>query len=374
MNNKMVLEVNVDDLNMGGVYGLVKNVITNNFDRSIKIDIAAIEHFANTKNIELFNERGTQVFYVGYDGNKLLKQIKCYSNLRKLIKSNNYEYVHVHADVANKLFTSGLAAKYSGAKKVILHSHAAGVDGKHRKVKKYIHKFCRRFLKYIATDYVACSEVAAKWMFPNVESEKIVIVNNGVDLDKFRFDAAVRYQIRNKLGIKDEILLGHVGRFCYQKNHEYFIEILKEIRKRNIKAKLLLIGEGPDEQDFKEKIRKEQLDDMVIFYGTTNKVQELFMAMDVFLLPSHFEGLPIVGVEAQASGLPVIFSDKIDRSAKLTDSVSFLRTELENTSEWVGKILKLQEKESNREKTYYILKQKRFSIQDTVNEFLELYK
>ena len=374
MNNKMVLEVNVDDLNMGGVYGLVKNVITNNFDRSIKIDIAAIEHFANAKNIELFNERGTQVFYVGYDGNKLLKQIKCYSNLKKLIKNNNYEYVHVHADVANKLFTSGLAAKYSGAKKVILHSHAAGVDGKHRKVKKYIHKFCRRFLKYIATDYVACSEVAAKWMFPNVESEKIVIVNNGVDLDKFRFDAAVRYQIRNKLGIKDEILLGHVGRFCYQKNHEYFIEILKEIRKRNIKAKLLLIGEGPDEQDFKEKIRKEQLDDMVIFYGTTNKVQELFMAMDVFLLPSHFEGLPIVGVEAQASGLPVIFSDQIDRSAKLTDSVSFLRTELENTSEWVEKILKLQEKESNREKTYYILKQKRFSIQDTVNEFLELYK
>lgn len=192
----------------------------------------------------------------------MLKQIKCYSNLRKLIKNNNYEYVHIHADVANKLFTSGLAAKYSGAKKVILHSHAAGVDGKHRKVKKYIHKFCRRFLKYIATDYVACSEVAAKWMFPNVESEKIVIVNNGVDLDKFRFDAAVRYQIRNKLGIKDEILLGHVGRFCYQKNHEYFIEILKEIRKRNIKAKLLLIGEGPDEQDFKEKIRKEQLDDL----------------------------------------------------------------------------------------------------------------
>ena len=374
MNNKMVLEVNVDDLNMGGVYGLVKNVITNNFDRSIKIDIAAIEHFANTKNIELFNERGTQVFYVGYDGNKLLKQIKCYSNLRKLIKNNNYEYVHIHADVANKLFTSGLAAKYSGAKKVILHSHAAGVDGKYRKVKKYIHKFCRRFLKYIATDYVACSEVAAKWMFPNVESEKIVIVNNGVDLDKFRFDAAVRYQIRNKLGIKDEILLGHVGRFCYQKNHEYFIEILKEIRKRNIKAKLLLIGEGPDEQDFKEKIRKEQLDDMVIFYGTTNKVQELFMAMDVFLLPSHFEGLPIVGVEAQASGLPVILSDQIDRSAKLTDSVEFLDIKLNTAAKWVDVILKFRKRTDDRKCAYYFLKKEKFSIKDTVNEFLELYK
>lgn len=137
------------------------------------------------------------------------------------------------------------------------------------------------------------------------------------------------------------------------KNHEYFIEILKEIRKRNIKAKLLLIGEGPDEQDFKEKIRKEQLDDMVIFYGTTNKVQELFMAMDVFLLPSHFEGLPIVGVEAQASGLPVILSDQIDRSAKLTDSVEFLDIKLNTAAKWVDVILKFRKRTDDRKCAYY---------------------
>lgn len=141
------------------------------------------------------------------------------------------------------------------------------------------------------------------------------------------------------------------------KNHEYFIEILKEIRKRNIKAKLLLIGEGPDEQDFKEKIRKEQLDDMVIFYGTTNKVQELFMAMDVFLLPSHFEGLPIVGVEAQASGLPVILSDQIDRSAKLTDSVEFLDIKLNTAAKWVDVILKFR-KEQMIEMCILFLKKK----------------
>ena len=133
---KKILEVNVDDLNMGGVYGLVKNVIINNENRNIQIDIASIEHFANRANIDMINSIGTHVFYVGYEGNKLLKQIKCFLNLRKLIKKGNYEYIHIHADVANKLFTSGLAAKSVGVKKVILHSHAAGVDGEHRKLKK----------------------------------------------------------------------------------------------------------------------------------------------------------------------------------------------------------------------------------------------
>ena len=116
---KKILEVNVDDLNMGGVYGLVKNVIINNENRNIQIDIASIEHFANRANIDMFNSIGTHVFYVGYEGNKLLKQIKCFLNLRKLIKKGNYEYIHIHADVANKLFTSGLAAKSVGVKKVI---------------------------------------------------------------------------------------------------------------------------------------------------------------------------------------------------------------------------------------------------------------
>lgn len=113
---------------------------------------------------------------------------------------------------------------------------------------------------------------------------------------------------------------------------------------------------------------------MVIFYGTTNKVQELFMAMDVFLLPSHFEGLPIVGVEAQASGLPVILSDQIDRSAKLTDSVEFLDIKLNTAAKWVDVILKFRKRTDDRKCAYYFLKKEKFSIKDTVNEFLELYK
>lgn len=371
---KKVLEVNVDDLNMGGVYGLVKNVIINNENRNIQIDIASIEHFANRANVDMFNSLGTHVFYVGYEGNKLVKQIKCFINLRNLIKKGNYEYIHIHADVANKLFTSGLAAKSAGVNKVILHSHAAGVDGEHRKLKKCLHILCRRFLKYIATDYVACSDVAGQWMFPNVDLKKVYLINNGVDLEKFKFDELTRNRIRKDLKLEDEVLIGHVGRFCYQKNHDYFYSILEILKNKKIPSKLLLIGEGPDEQAFKEKLKQLQLENDVIFWGVSNKVQELFMAMDVFVLPSHFEGLPIVGVEAQATGLPVIFSNKITTSAKLTDNVAFLGIEAEDAAKWVDTIISYKNNAVNRKEAYSLLKEKKFSIQDTVNSFLNLYK
>lgn len=367
-----ILEVNVDDLYSGGVFSLIKNVIINK-DTNLHIDIAAIEKFEKKQNIDLLASYGCVVHYIGYENNKWKKQIYVYKNLKKLIRAGKYDCVHIHADVANKLLVSGLAAKRAGAKKILLHSHAAGVDGKFRKLKYLFHLMCRYWLKYIGTDYVACSRVAARWMFPNISADKIVLINNGVDLTKFRFDNKLRIKIRKELQIKNEILLGHVGRFCYQKNHDYFIGILKELKKRNISAKLLLVGEGPGEQCFKEKIEKEHLDDMTIFYGTTNKVYELFMAMDVFLLPSHFEGLPIVGVEAQATGLPVVLSDKITRETKLLNDIVFVGIQEKDVATWVDAIEQFEDNKSDRSNAYCCLKKRKFDIQDTINKLLSLY-
>ena len=211
-------------------------------------------------------------------------------------------------------------------------------------------------------------------MFPNVDSKKVYLINNGVDLEKFRFNELTRNRIRKDLKLEDEILIGHVGRFCFQKNHDYFLNILEILKNKKIPSKLLLIGEGPDEHMFKEKLKQYQLENEVIFWGVSNKVQELFMAMDVFVLPSHFEGLPIVGVEAQATGLPVIFSNKITTSAKLTDNVSFLGIEAKDAAKWVDTIVCYKNKAINRKQAYFLLKEKKFSIQDTVKSFIELYK
>ena len=181
-----VLEINVDDLNFGGVFSLVKNVISNKKD-DIKIDIGAIEKFENEDNVAFLKKHGSDVYYIGYDGNKILKQFMCYMHLKKLLKQQSYDIVHIHADVANKFIASGLSAKRAGIKKIILHSHSAGVDGHHRILKVIFHKFCRRFLRTIGTEYAACSGLAARWMFPDMDETEITFIHNGVDLHKFRY-------------------------------------------------------------------------------------------------------------------------------------------------------------------------------------------
>lgn len=369
---KKVLEVNVDDLNMGGVYGLVKNVVINN-NKNVKIDIAAIEGFSSQKNISLLNQYNCDVYNVGYDGNKVVKQFFVFFNLVRLIKKEKYQYVHIHADVANKLFVPGIAAKVSGTSKIIFHSHAAGIDGEKRKIKYFIHILLRRSLKHIATNLVACSDVAAEWMFPNADKQEIIVINNGVDLEKFYFDQKKRRDIRQSLNIQDEILIGHVGRFCYQKNHEYLVKIMKHVKGKNIRARLLLVGEGPDEKRIREMVQFEKLDNDIIFYGISNSVNELFMAMDIFILPSHFEGLPIVGVEAQASGLPVIFSNRITQEAKLTNKVLYLGIEDNDIEQWVQAISQFSQQIEDRDNGYFNLKAKKFDIKDTVCSFMRLY-
>lgn len=137
---------------------------------------------------------------------------------------------------------------------------------------------------------------------------------------------------------------------------------------------LLLVGEGPDEQRFRNKLKEQNLEEYVIFYGVSKKVQELFMAMDVFVLPSHFEGLPIVGVEAQAAGLPVIFSDKITREAKLKEDVVYLGIEDKDAESWVKNIIQLSETKIDRRAAYMKLKDQKFDIEDTIANLMTLYK
>lgn len=209
-------------------------------------------------------------------------------------------------------------------------------------------------------------------MFPNIAKERIIIINNGVDLEKFRFNPEIRDKERKKLGLEKNKIIGHVGRFAYQKNHEYLIKIMERLHRIDPNIKLLLIGEGPEKKRIRDLVKSKGLEDTIIFYGTSNSVNDLFQAMDVFVLPSHFEGLPIVGVEAQASGLPVLFSNQITPEAKITQNVEFLGINEENIEEWVKQImLAIEEK---RVDSYQDLKKRKFSIQDTIFSFLSLYK
>lgn len=368
--NKRVLEVNVDDIGYSGVYSLVKNVILHK-PENLDIDIACMEKFRNTENIRKLSEAGTNIYYIGTEKNKILKQLMFYIKTKKLLQENSYDYVHIHADVANKLLLPALAAKRAGVPRIIFHSHASDIDGKYRSIKKLMHRCSRRWLKKIGTDFVTCSELAAQWMFPDIPKEKIVMINNGVDLQKFRYDPKVRQEMREKLGITDEYLIGHVGRFSYQKNHEYLLNIFADIKKQEPKVKLLLVGEGDLKEAVHEQAVRLGIENDGIFYGTCGYVNKLFQAMDIFVLPSRFEGLPIVGVEAQAAGLPVVFSDQITREAKLIEEASFLPIDQESMGKWQKEILKY--KDHVRQDTYEQLKREKFDLSDTMQMFLSLY-
>ena len=368
---KQILEVNVDDMGFGGVYSLVRNVILAKGEGTT-LDIACIEPFEQQAHIDELNEYGCEVHYVGYAGNKIIKQFVILRNLKALIRDGGYEAVHIHGDVAYKLLVYSVAARLSGVKKIILHSHASGTDGSHRGLKEKLHKGSRRFLRWTGTDFVSCSDLASDWMFPNVKRKNITVIHNGVDLDQFRFDPAARDAMRKEWSLEDAFVLGHVGRFEYQKNHEYLVKVFAEVKKQLPQAKLFLVGEGSLQDAIRRQVSDLGLTDDVIFAGLSNEVPKLLSGFDVFVLPSHFEGLPIVGVEAQAAGLPVVFADTITKEAKLTEDVTYLPIEEKDLPAWAEAVSAAAD--LRRQDPYETLKARHFSLEDTVSEFLALYE
>lgn len=368
-----VLECNVDDISKGGVYSLVRNVILHNRSKKIKIDIASIAEFEDLNDIEELKEKNCRVFFVGSKRSKYFRLIDIFNNTKKLLKNNNYDCVHIHSDSAYTVFPFLLAARKRKVKKIIVHSHASGLDGEHREIKLCLHFLFRPYINRHADCFVACSDVAAKWMFPEKKIEDIKIINNGIALPEFSYNPMIRNSERKKLNVGKKIVIGCVGRFAYQKNQRFLINVFEEFHKKVPQSLLLLVGEGPLYSEIKSLVEKKGLKESVIFYGVSSHVNKLLQVMDIFALPSFFEGLPISGVEAQASGLPVIFSNGISPLAALTDNCSFLPINYSNTSirKWVIQLEKYSH--IKRVDTSDELKSKGYTIDDTVSDFLDLY-
>ena len=200
----------------------------------------------------------------------------------------------------------------------IAHSRNAGVD---KGIKGKLTKFLRRNLKEKCDRCFACSKLAGEAVFGKkaMEQGRVTIIPNAIDAARFTFDPEVRRQKREELHIQpEELLRGEVGRFDPQKNQKYAVEILEECRKKNFPAKLILIGEGPLMENVRQQVEELRLQEYVIFTGLQKNVVPFYQAMDFFLLPSFYEGLPGVAVEAQASGLRGILSDAITTETAMT--------------------------------------------------------
>ena len=229
------------------------------------------------------------------------------NNARKYYKclwkslEQGYDIVHVHGNSA-VIAIELLLAFFRGIKIRIAHCHNTMC------IHIHLHNLLKPIFNCLYTEGFACSMLAGKWLFGN---KKIYIIPNSFDTTKFRFDQINRKEIRKELHIDDQKLIGHIGRFNNQKNQAFILKVFEEIAKIDSKAYLILIGTGPDFDKINQLVQKSAYSNRIIIYGETLETQKMYAAMDVFIFPSKHEGLPVVLLEAQISGLPCVVSDKV---------------------------------------------------------------
>ena len=290
--------------------------------------------------------------------------------LKHIFQTGNYEIVHSHMSTIS-VFTL-FAAKMANIPVRIAHSHVTAGKGKGEFLRNIFKYILRLFSKLFPTHLFACSEYAGRWMFGNkaFEEGKITIINNAIDYKKFIYNKKIREKIRNSLNLKDEFVVGSVGRFMPQKNHDFLIDIFYDVFKKNNKSALLLIGDGELRTHIEGKVKRLNLQDNVFFLGVRDDVNELFQAMDVFVLPSLYEGLGMVAVEAQVSGLPTIVSNRLPNEVKLLNLIEFLDLN-EKSEKWAESILSkrcFERLDISNEANI-----KKFSVSDEVKKLEAIY-
>lgn len=294
----------------GGVESVVMNYYRHLDHDKIQFDFICDDDSTNIPYDEIEKLGGKVILIPPYQ-----KVFKYQKELRRVLRDGKYKIVHSHI---NTLSVFPLyAAKKVGVPVRIAHSHST--TNKKEWKKNLLKQVLRPFSKKYATNYMCCSELAGRWLFGDktYDEGKVYLLNNAIDLDKFKYDKKIRDKKRKELGIKeDTIVIGHIGRFVAQKNHTFLIDIFNQFHKKEKNSILLLAGQGPLQEEIKNKVRELGLDDSVRFLGQRNDANELYQAFDVFLLPSLYEGLPVVGVEAQASGLLCFFSDDMTKETR----------------------------------------------------------
>lgn len=272
--------------------------------------------------------------------------VKQFRQVKELIRKEKYDIVYLNVSTSMDM-PAAFAAKACHVPRRILHSHSGGNDCESllkKVIFDFLQRVCRPVFYRAGNEYCACSVKAGYWMFPChiVQSGNFQVIYNAVDRERFRFRPEIRSKMREELGIEDRFAVGHVGNFCYQKNHAYLIHIFKALHEKRPDAVLLLVGQGIRFEDVKQQVKEEGLSEAVRFLGRREDVDRVLQAMDVFLLPSHFEGLPTVGIEAQCTGLPCVISDSVTEETRISDRCSFISLK-ESPERWADEVIRMGE-------------------------------
>lgn len=332
-----VLEVFGEPISNGGQESFVINVIQN-MDRSgLQIDLLTPYYCSNDNYRALVHSWNGRIFEFRLKFAPGESRKNLLAAVYKFLKENRYDVVHVHSGSISVLMYVSLAAKLARVREIIVHSHCAGEKEtlKHSIIKMV----AAPVLSLCPTKHCSCSTIAGEFKYPFwIVKRRMKLIKNGVDLNAFRYNAERSAEVRWKLGIsKNTCVVGHVGRFSSEKNHSFLIKVFAALHQRNTDSVLLLIGNGDLMPEAQRQVHQMGLDSSVIFAGNVSNVWDYMQVMDVFVLPSKFEGLPIVMVEAQAAGVAVVASDAVTKEASLVDQVRFISLDAP-LDDWVSAV------------------------------------
>lgn len=317
----------------GGVESFIMNYVRHMVGKGIEFDFLTYNRRpAFSDEIE---KLGGRIIVIPGRGKNPLK---CVSAIKRVLAQTEYDAVW-----SNLCYLSDVLllkyAKKAGVPVRIIHAHNnANMSGR---INGFLHKYNRKGIGKIATDFWGCSDSAGEFFYPDSirSGEKYRVIPNAIDTEKFAFDGSVREKKRKELGLEDKFVIGNVGRFHFQKNHIFLLEIFKQICLIRQNAVLLLVGDGELREEIEAKIDELELKDKVLLLGRRGDVNELMCAMDAFVLPSLFEGLGIVLIEAQSCGLPCFASaNTVPKEAGVTDLLEFIGLN-EKAEIWAKKIL-----------------------------------
>lgn len=302
----------------GGVEAVVMNYYRHIDRTKIQFDFICDDDSTNIPYEEIESMGGRVILIPPYQ--KVMKYLK---ELKRVLEEGNYKIVHSHIN-ALSVFSLRSAKKASVSVR-IAHSHST--TNKIEWKKNLLKNILKPFSKVYATHYFCCTEHAGRWLFGNrtFDEGKVSVLNNAIDLSKFKYNPEIRTLKRKELGINDDMLvIGHIGRFVQQKNHSYVIDIFNEVHKKKNNSVLILVGQGPLQTEIEDKVRKLDLVDSVKFLGQRDDVHELYQVFDIFILPSLYEGLGVVLIEAQCSGCYCLASTEVPGVAKVTGNIEFM--------------------------------------------------
>ena len=321
------------EMNRGGAETMIMNLYRHIDRAKIQFDfiVHTQEKCAFDDEIE---QLGGRIYKVPkYVGTNHFAYKNAWKNF--FMSHSDYKIIHGHVRSTASVYLK-IARKYNLT--AIAHSHSISSGSG---IKAVIKNLLQYPIRHISDYFIACSESAGRWLFGDkiVASNKFKILNNAIEIEHFTFNNQVRDTIRKEFSIEDKYVIGHVGRFHPTKNHEFLIDIFKSVQSKVNNSVLLLIGDGALKESIRMKVRKEKLENSVIFAGVRSDVPDIFQGMDIFVMPSLFEGLPVTLIEAQASGINCVISDAITREVKITDRVDFVSLQ-KSAEEWAEIILK----------------------------------